>query len=59
MDKLEDFHSKPEILEEIQGAIQKGLDKVKIYYRLSDNSNMYPIATGKFLITYFMLYLKY
>lgn len=48
MDHLEDFQDKSS--PEMKNAIENGMKKTKAYYRKTDDSDMYAIATSKLLL---------
>jgi hypothetical protein len=48
MDNLEDFQDSDKCSPEIKTAIGSGMEKIKAYYKKTDDSYMYAIATSKF-----------
>jgi hypothetical protein len=50
MDHLEDYQSSDKASPEMKNAIENGMNKIKAYYKKTDDSSMYAIATSKFLL---------
>jgi hypothetical protein len=47
MDNLEDYQSSDNASPEMKNAIESGMNKIKAYYKKTDDSSMYAIATSK------------
>jgi len=50
MDHLEDFQDSNSCSPELQIAIGSGMEKIKAYYKKTDDSYIYAIATSKLLL---------